>query len=147
MLSEGLLKPGATDLHILLSEFFEEIEKDDTFVITDDGKTSEKFEKYKSKILEIFSKYDWRYLMSCINPVNEVWRSISFFYSPIVKFLIDKCEDKRDVEILFRNAAALEAGLVSMTLLQRFFVLIFRLILLFALPGRCINNIFLYPLK
>jgi hypothetical protein len=114
MLSEGLLKPGATDLHILLSEFFEEIEKDDTFVITDDGKTSEKFEKYKSKILEIFSKYDdWRYLMSCINPENKVWRSISFFYSAIVKFLIDKCEDKTDVEILFCNASDLQAGLVS----------------------------------
>ena len=114
MLSEGLLKPGATDLHILLSEFFEEIEKDDTFVITDDGKTSEKFEKYKSKILEIFSKYDnWRYLMSCINPEDEVWRSISFFYSDIVKFLIDKCEDKTDVKILFCNASDLQAGLVS----------------------------------
>ena len=113
MLSEGLLKPGATDLHTLLSEFFEEIEKDDTLVITDDGKTSEKFEKYKSKILEIFSKYDWRYLMSCINPEDEVWRSISFFYSDIVKFLIDKCEDKRDVEILFCNASDLYAGLVS----------------------------------
>ena len=113
MLSEGLLSPGATDLHILLSEFFEEIEKDDTFVITDDGKTSEKFEKYKSKILEIFSKYDWLYLMSCINPVNEVWRSISFFYSDIVKFLIDKCEDKTHVEILFCKAADLQAGLVS----------------------------------
>ena len=114
MLSEGLLKPGATDLHILLSEFFEEIEKDDTFVITDDGKTSEKFEKYKSKILEIFSKYDdWRYLMSCINPENEVWRSISFFYSGIVKFLIDKCEDKKSMKILLHDAVTLQAGLVS----------------------------------
>ena len=113
MLSEGLLNPGATDLHILLSEFFEEIEKDDTFLISDDGKTSEKFEKYKSKILEIFSKYDWRYLMSCINPENEVWRSISFFLRDIVKILCDKCEDKTDIQILFCNAADLQAGLVS----------------------------------
>ena len=113
MLTENLLKPGAADLHILLSEFFEEIEKDDTFLISDDGKTSEKFEKYKSKILEIFSKYDWRYLMSCINPEDKVWRSISFFYSDIVKFLIDKCEDKTDVKILFCNASDLQAGLVS----------------------------------
>jgi len=113
MLSEGLLKPGATDLHILLSEFFEEIEKDDTFVITDDGKTSEKFEKYKSKILEIFSKYDWRYLMSCINPENKVWRSIRYFYSDIVKFLIDKCEDKKSMKILLHDAVTLQADLAS----------------------------------
>ena len=100
-------------MHILLSEFVEELKKDDTFVISDDGKTSEKFEKYESRILEIFSKYDWRYLMSCINPEDEVWRSISFFYSDIVKFLIDKCEDKTDVKILFCNASDLQAGLVS----------------------------------
>ena len=113
MLTENLLKPGIADLHILLSEFVEELKKDDTFVISDDGKTSEKFEKYESRILEIFSKYDWRYLMSCINPEDEVWRSISFFYSDIVKFLIDKCEDKIDVKILFCNASDLQAGLVS----------------------------------
>ena len=113
MLTENLLKPGAADLHILLSEFVEEIKKDYTVVISDDGKPSEKFEKYKSRILEIFSEYDWRYLMSCINPENKVWRSISYFYSDIVKFLIDKCEDKTDVKILFCNAADLQAGLVS----------------------------------
>ena len=113
MLTENLLKPGAADLHIQLSEFVEELKKDDTFVISDDGKTSEKFEKYESRILEIFSKYDWRYLMSCINPEDKVWRSISFFYSDIVKFLIDKCEDKTDVKILFCNASDLQAGLVS----------------------------------
>ena len=113
MLSEGLLKPGATDLHILLSEFFEEIEKDDTFVITDDGKTSEKFEKYESRILEIFSKYDWRYLMSCINPENKVWRSIRYFYSDIVKFLIDKCKDKKSIMFLLHDAVTLQADLAS----------------------------------
>ena len=113
MLTENLLKPGVADLHILLSEFVEEIKKDYTVVISDDGKPSEKFEKYKSRILEIFSEYDWRYLMSCINPENKVWRSIRYFYSDIVKFLIDKCEDKTDVKILFCNAADLQAGLVS----------------------------------
>ena len=110
MHTEHLIIPGAADLHLLLSEFVEEIRNDDTIL---EGETSEKFEKYKSKILEIFSKYDWRYLMSCINPEDEVWRSISFFYSDIVKFLIDKCEDKTEVKILFCKAADLQAGLVS----------------------------------
>ena len=113
MLTENLLKPGAADLHILLSEFVEEIKKDDTFLISDNREASEKFEKYKSRILEIFSKHDWRYLMSFINPEDKVWRSISFFYSDIVKFLIDKCEVKIDVKILFCNASDLQAGLVS----------------------------------
>ena len=39
--------------------------------------------------------------------------AFSFFYSDIVKFLIDKCEDKTDVKILWCNAADLQAGLVS----------------------------------
>ena len=113
MLTDNLLKPGAADLHILLSEFVEELKKDDTFVISDDGKTSEKFEKYESRILEIFSKYDWLYLMSCINPENKVWRSISYFYSDIVKFLIDKCKDKKSIKFLLHDAVTLQADLAS----------------------------------
>ena len=113
MLTENLLKPGAADLHIQLSEFVEELKKDDTFVISDDGKTSEKFEKYESRILEIFSKYDWRYLMSCINPENKVWRSIRYFYSDIVKFLIDKCKDKKSIKFLLHDAVTLQADLAS----------------------------------
>ena len=110
MLKEELLKPGIADLHILLSEFFEEIKKDDSVV---EGKTSEKFEKYKSRILEIFSEYNWRYLMSCINPEDKVWRSISYFYRDIAKFLIYKCKDKKSIEILLHEAVTLQAGLVS----------------------------------
>ena len=113
MLTENLLKPGIADLHILLSEFVEEIKKDYTVVISDDGKPSEKFEKYKSRILEIFSEYDWLYLMSCINPKDKVWRAISYFYHDIVKFLIDKCEDQESMEILLHDAVTLQAGLVS----------------------------------
>ena len=45
MLTENLLKPGIADLHILLSEFVEEIKKDDTFLISDNREASEKFEK------------------------------------------------------------------------------------------------------
>jgi hypothetical protein len=113
MLTENLLKPGVADLHILLSEFVEEIKKDYTVVISDDGKPSEKFEKYKSRILEIFSEYDWRYLISCINPEDRVWHAISYFYHDIVKFLIDKCEDKESMKILLHDAVTLQADLAS----------------------------------
>ena len=48
---EHLIIPGAADLHLLLSEFVEEIRNDDTIL---EGETSEKFEKYKKKNLGDF---------------------------------------------------------------------------------------------
>ena len=90
MHTEHLIIPGAADLHLLLSEFVEEIRNDDTIL---EGETSEKFEKYKKRILEIFSKYDWKYLMSYINP--------------------DKCKDKISKIILLHEAVTLQANLVG----------------------------------
>ena len=58
MLTEGLLDPDAFELHILLCEFFEEIKKDVRVIEIIEGKTSEKFEKYRSRILKIFSNYN-----------------------------------------------------------------------------------------
>ena len=113
MLSEGLLKPGATDLHILLSEFFEEIKKDVRVIEIIEGKTSEKFEKYRSRILKIFSNYNWLSLMRCIKPDDKVWRCIKYFYSDILKLLIDKCEDKTSIQIMFHEAVDLQAELTS----------------------------------
>ena len=110
MHTEHLIIPGAADLHLLLSEFVEEIRNDDTIL---EGETSEQFENYKKRILEIFSKYDWKYLMSYINPEDKVWRSISFFYSDIVKFLIDKCKDKISINILLHEAVTLQTNLVG----------------------------------
>jgi hypothetical protein len=51
--------------------------------------------------------------MSCINPEDKVWRAISYFYHDIVKFLIDKCEDKKSMKILLHDAVTLQADLAS----------------------------------
>ena len=113
MLTEGLLDPGSSELHLLLSEFFEEIKKDDRVIEIIEGKTSEKFEKYRSRILKIFSNYNWLSLMRCIKPEDEVWRLIKYFYSDILKLLIDKCEDKTSIQIMFNEAVDLEGELTS----------------------------------
>ena len=110
MLTEGLLKSGVVDLHILLREFFEEIQKDFTIVEIVEGKTNEKFEKYRSRILDIFSKYnDGLCLLSYITPEDKFWRSISFFYPDIAKLLIDECKDKKSIGIMLNKAADLQA--------------------------------------
>ena len=113
MLTEGLLDPGSSELHLLLSEFFEEIKKDVRVIEIIEGKTSEKFEKYRSRILKIFSNYNWLSLMRCIKPEDKVWRSIKYFYSDISKLLIDKCEDKTSIQIMFNEAADLQGELTS----------------------------------
>ena len=113
MLTEGLLDPGSSELHLLLSEFFEEIKKDVRVIEIIEGKTSEKFEKYRSRILKIFSNYNWLSLMRCIKPEDEVWRLIKYFYSDILKLLIDKCEDKTSIQIMFYEASDLQAELTS----------------------------------
>ena len=113
MLTEGLLDPGSSELHLLLSEFFEEIKKDVRVIEIIEGKTSEKFEKYRSRILKIFSNYNWLSLMRCIKPEDKVWRSIKYFYSDILKLLIDKCEDKTSIQIMFNEAVDLQAELTS----------------------------------
>ena len=113
MLTEGLLDPDTFELHILLSEFFEEIKKDVRVIEIIEGKTSEKFEKYRSRILKIFSNYNWLSLMRCIKPEDKVWRSIKYFYSDISKLLIDKCEDKTSIQIMLHEAVDLQAELTS----------------------------------
>ena len=113
MLTEGLLDPGSSELHLLLSEFFEEIKKDVRVIEIIEGKTSEKFEKYRSRILKIFSNYNWLSLMRCIKPEDEVWRLIKYFYSDILKLLIDKCEDKTSIQIMLHEAVDLQAELTS----------------------------------
>ena len=113
MLTEGLLDPDAFELHILLCEFFEEIKKDVRVIEIIEGKTSEKFEKYRSRILKIFSNYNWLSLMRCIKPEDKVWRSIKYFYSDISKLLIDKCEDKTSIQIMLHEAVDLQAELTS----------------------------------
>ena len=113
MLTEGLLDPGSSELHLLLSEFFEEIKKDVRVIEIIEGKTSEKFEKYRSRILKIFSNYNWLSLMRCIKPEDKVWRSIKYFYSDILKLLIDKCEDKTSIQIMLHEAVDLQAELTS----------------------------------
>ena len=106
MLTEGLLKPGVVDLYILLSEFFKEIQKDFTIVEIVEGKT---FEKYRSRILDIFSKYnDGLCLLSYIKPEDKFWSSISFFYPDIAKLLIDECKDKKSIGIMLNKAADLQ---------------------------------------
>ena len=62
-------------------------------------------------VLEIFSKYNWCDLLSCINQEDEVWHTVEYFYSCIVRFLIDRCEDKIDTEILLDKAVVLQADL------------------------------------
>ena len=111
MLTEGLLDPGSSELHLLLSEFFEEIKKDVRVIEIIEGKTSEKFEKYRSRILKIFSNYNWLSLMRCIKPEDKVWRSIKYFYSDILELLIDKCEDKTSIQIMLHEAVDLQAEL------------------------------------
>ena len=113
MLTEGLLDPGSSELHLLLSEFFEEIKKDVRVIEIIEGKTSEKFEKYRSRILKIFSNYNWLSLMRCIKPEDKVWRLIKYFYSDILKLLIDKCEDKTSIQIMLHEAVDLQAELTS----------------------------------
>ena len=113
MLTEGLLDPGSSELHLLLSEFCEEIKKDVRVIEIIEGKTSEKFEKYRSRILKIFSNYNWLSLMRCIKPEDKVWRSIKYFYSDILKLLIDKCEDKTSIQIMLHEAVDLQAELTS----------------------------------
>ena len=113
MLTEGLLDPGSSELHLLLSEFFEEIKKDVRVIEIIEGKTSEKFEKYRSRILKIFSNYNWLSLMRCIKPDDKVWRCIKYFYSDILKLLIDKCEDKTSIQIMLHEAVDLQAELTS----------------------------------
>ena len=113
MLTEGLLDPGSSELHLLLSEFCEEIKKDVRVIEIIEGKTSEKFEKYRSRILKIFSNYNWLSLMRCIKPEDEVWRLIKYFYSDILKLLIDKCEDKTSIQIMLHEAVDLQAELTS----------------------------------
>ena len=113
MLTEGLFDPDAFELHILLCEFFEEIKKDVRVIEIIEGKTSEKFEKYRSRILKIFSNYNWLSLMRCIKPEDKVWRSIKYFYSDISKLLIDKCEDKTSIQIMLHEAVDLQAELTS----------------------------------
>ena len=54
MLTENFLKPGADDLHMLLSEFFEEIRKDEAVVEVIEGKINEKFEKFKMGLGDFF---------------------------------------------------------------------------------------------
>ena len=51
--------------------------------------------------------------MRCIKPEDKVWRLIKYFYSDILKLLIDKCEDKTSIQIMLHEAVDLQAELTS----------------------------------
>lgn len=118
--------------------------KDEEVVIIVEGKTSEKFEKYKSGILEIFSKYDWYDLLSCI--------SYGYFYLDIIRFLIVRYKDKRYIGILSDKAATLQPGLMCRITNNeddnaKDFCSDFSLHVVAPFARRYLSNIFLYSLK